>query len=105
MLDDAITKLNINGLQHYYVVLDEMQKIHTLKEFLNVLRMSKSLIFVESMEKGHDLKDFLSFLGIEGVSVDEKEFSNEKVIFTDYSYIQIFRNNYFVFFAVCVDNN
>lgn len=85
MFDDAVTKLNINGLQHYYV-LDEMQKIDTLTEFLNILQMSKSLIFVDSMEKGHMLKEYLSFFGIKGVSTDEKEFPNEKVIFTDYSF-------------------
>ncbi|XP_055311593.1 ATP-dependent RNA helicase WM6-like isoform X2 [Sitodiplosis mosellana] len=79
VFDDAITKLNINGLQHYYVVLDEMQKIETLTEFLNILQI-KSLIFVESMEKGHKLKDNLSVLGIEGVSTDEKEFPNEKSV-------------------------
>ncbi|XP_055306630.1 ATP-dependent RNA helicase WM6-like isoform X4 [Sitodiplosis mosellana] len=79
VFDDAATKLNINGLQHYYVVL-EKQKINTLTEFLNILHMSKSLIFVESMEKGHTLKDNLSVLGIEGVSADEKEFPNEKSV-------------------------
>lgn len=84
MFDDAVTKLNINGLQHYYVVLDEVQKIETLTDFLNTLQMSKSLIFVESMEKGHVLKEYLSLVGIESVSADENEFPNEKVIFTDY---------------------
>lgn len=82
MFDDAVTKLNISGLQHYYVVLDEMQKIDTLVEFLNILQMSKTLIFVDSMERGHVLKWMLHINGIEGVSTDEKEYRNEKVIFT-----------------------
>lgn len=66
-------------------MLNGNQEISTLAEFLNKLHKSKSLVFVASTKKAGVLKKDLKMNKDIDVSVDEKEFHNEEVIFTDYS--------------------